>query len=257
MPDLNVSIIQDELDWQDPAANRVRYAGHIGSLPETDLVVLPEMFSTGFSMEAKGIHESMDGQTVQWMREQAAQKNAVLTGSLIIEDGEDFKNRMIWAAPGGDVTIYDKRHLFRFGKEHINYTAGDDRVIVELKGWRLALFICYDLRFPVWCRNRGDYDVAVYVANWPGARQYAWDTLLKARAIENQAYVIGVNRIGSDGIGQDFSGGTVVHDCKGQPLVDCQDKRMNATVTLSKEEQQKFREKFPAALDADDFSIVR
>lgn len=256
MRDLNVSIIQDELDWQDPAANRDRYTDHIRSLPDTDLIVLPEMFSTGFSMQAKGMHETMGGQTVQWMREQAAQKNAVLTGSLIIEDGGDFKNRMVWAEPDGEITLYDKRHLFRFGREHINYTAGDERVIVELKDWRLALFICYDLRFPVWCRNRGDYDVAIFVANWPNTRQYAWDTLLKARAIENQVYVVGVNRIGSDEIGNDFSGGSVVHDCLGQPLVDCKDNCMNATVTLSREKQQKFREKFPAGLDADEFLIA-
>lgn len=255
MRDLRVSIVQDEIDWHDAAANRDRYTRHIQTFSDTDLIVLPEMFNTGFCMEPQGIEEKMDGKTVAWMRNQSREAAAVITGSLIIEDDGEYKNRMIWARPDGSIAFYDKRHLFRFGDEHVNYTPGNRRVVVELQGWRLGLFVCYDLRFPVWSRCRDDYDVAIYVANWPNARQYAWDTLLKARAIENQAYVVGVNRIGADEIGNDFSGGSVVHDFLGYPLVDCEDKILNATVTLSKQKQDQAKQNFPASLDADQFSI--
>ena len=256
MRDLNVSIIQDELDWQNAAANRHRYSKHIASFTSTDLIVLPEMFNTGFCMQPEGIHETMDGETVTWMLEQARLSSAVITGSLIIYAGGEYRNRMVWARPDGSMSFYDKRHLFRFGEEHIHYTSGRDRVIVELNGWRLALFVCYDLRFPVWSRSRGDYDVAVYVANWPNARQHAWDTLLMSRAIENQVYVIGVNRIGSDHIGNDFSGGSVVLNFLGQAIVDCKDRLMNASAALSKQQLDEFRTDFPAHLDADSFSIT-
>lgn len=256
MHDLSVSIIQDELDWQDAAANRRRYCRHIASIGETDLIVLPEMFNTGFCMQPEGIHETMDGETVVWMREQARDSGAVITGSLIIDTGGEYKNRMVWARPDGTISFYDKRHLFRFGEEHIHYTAGGERIVVELNGWRLGLFVCYDLRFPVWSRSRGDYDIAVFVANWPNARQHAWDTLLMARAIENQVYVVGVNRIGSDAIGNDFSGGSVIMDFLGQPIVNCRDDLMNASAALSKKQLDKFRTEFPAHLDADNFSIT-
>jgi len=257
MRDLKVSIIQDELNWQDAEANRERYTRHIESLQDedTDLIVLPEMFSTGFCMQPENLSETMEGATVRWMREQAARSAAAITGSIILEEDGHYKNRMIWARPDGSMAYYDKRHLFRYGDEHIHYTAGNERIVVELHGWRLALFVCYDLRFPVWSRNRDDHDVAVYVANWPGARQYAWDTLLRARAIENQVYVVGVNRIGWDGIGNAFFGGSAVLDCLGQPVVDCRDKRMNATTTLSREEQEAFRQRFPARMDSDSFAI--
>jgi predicted amidohydrolase len=198
----------------------------------------------------------MQGDTVAWMLDRAAQSGAVITGSLSMKSGDLYLNRMIWARPDGSMELYDKRHLFRFGKEHINYQSGDQRVVVELKGWRMALFICYDLRFPVWCRNRGDYDVAMFVANWPDARQTAWDTLLRARAIENQAYVLGVNRIGIDGFGNTFSGGSVILDYLGQPLVDFSDRKMAICQPLSMEKLQEFRQHFPAALDADDFQIA-
>ena len=257
MNDLKISVVQDELDWQDAAANRERYTRHIDSFlsDETDLIVLPEMFSTGFCMQPEGIAETMEGPTVHWMRGQAERSGAVVTGSIILEEGGVYKNRMIWARPDGFMAYYDKRHLFRYGDEHIHYTAGNERVVVELDGWRLALFVCYDLRFPVWSRNRNDYDVALYVANWPAPRQYAWDTLLRARAIENQVYVVGVNRIGSDGIGNDFTGGTAVLDCLGKPMADCGDRLMNATVALSREAQETFRQHFPAGMDSDSFTI--
>lgn len=256
MRDLTVSIIQDVLDWQNAEPNRIRYSRHIESFTDTDLIVLPEMFNTGFCMQPEGIHETMDGDTVKWMREQARDSGAVITGSLVIETDGEYRNRMVWARPDGSMTFYDKRHLFRFGEEHIHYTSGHDRVIVELNGWRLGLFICYDLRFPVFSRNLGDYDVAVYVANWPNARQHAWDTLLQSRAIENQAYVVGVNRIGADEIGNDFSGGSVVLDFVGRPILDCGDRLMHASAALSKQQLDEFKAEFPAYLDADNFSIA-
>lgn len=256
MRDLTVSIIQDVLDWQNAEPNRIRYSRHIESFTDTDLIVLPEMFNTGFCMQPEGIHETMDGETVNWMREQARDSGAVITGSLVIETDGEYRNRMVWARPDGSMTFYDKRHLFRFGEEHIHYTSGHDRVIVELNGWRLGLFICYDLRFPVFSRNLGDYDVAVYVANWPNARQHAWDTLLQSRAIENQAYVVGVNRIGADEIGNDFSGGSVVLDFLGRPILDCGDRLMHASAALSKQQLDEFKAEFPAYLDADNFSIA-
>ncbi len=178
MPDikgtpLRVSVIQDELTWHHPAANRARYDGYFTDDLDTDIVVLPEMFSTDFSMKPWEAFEPMEGETVAWMLARAQSLSAVVTGSLIMKLGDHFVNRMIWARPDGELEFYDKRHLFRFGKEHLHYEAGDKRVIVNHKGWRIALFICYDLRFPVWSRNQGDYDLALYVANWPDARQFA------------------------------------------------------------------------------------
>lgn len=256
MQDLNVTIIQDEISWQDPEANRIRYQSHFAKIPaNTDLVVLPEMFSTGFYMEPWQCYETMDGETVAWMSENAKRMDTVVTGSLIMKVEENFLNRMIWATPDGKITWYDKRHLFRFGGEHHNYSAGNDRVVMSLKGWRLGLFICYDLRFPVWSRNRNDYDIGIYVSNWPNARQFAWDSLVRARAIENQTYVLGVNRLGSNPIGDDYSGGSVILDCLGMPMEDCEDKTTIANATLSWQKLEEFREYFPAAMDSDSFDI--
>ncbi len=258
MNNLKVTIIQDLILWHDPAGNRAMYDAHFEAIDETDLIVLPEMFSTGFSMYPKDCFETMDGESVAWMLERASKKNAVITGSLIMKLDEDvFVNRMLWARPDGTFDYYDKRHLFRYGKEHVNFTAGDERVVIELNGWRFALFVCYDLRFPVWSRNRDDYDVALYVANWPSPRQFAWDSLLVARAIENQSYVVGVNRIGEDGIGNSFSGGTAILDFMGKSMVDCKDNQMLATQTLDMQALNEFREHFPAKLDADDFEIKK
>ena len=257
MQDISVTIIQDSLDWHDPIANRNRYEDHFKSISDTNLIVLPEMFSTGFSMHPEVCFETMDGETVAWMIAQARQKSAVISGSLIMKLGDDnYVNRMIWAKPDGTMAYYDKRHLFRFGGEHVHFKSGDKRVILELAGWRFALFVCYDLRFPVWSRNKDDYDVAIYVANWPNARQFAWDSLLPARAIENQAYVLGVNRIGEDGLGNSFSGGSVILDFMGKPLADCSEKLKIESATLSMEKLESFRQKFPARLDADKFDIT-
>ena len=258
MSNLSVTIIQDVLHWHNPAGNRAMYDAHFENIDETDLIVLPEMFSTGFSMHPKDSYETMDGETVAWMLEMAEHKDAVITGSLIMKlDEKTFVNRMLWVKPDGTFEYYDKRHLFRYGKEHINFTAGDERVIVELNSWRFALFVCYDLRFPVWSRNRDDYDVAIYVANWPSPRQFAWDSLLVARAIENQSYVVGVNRIGEDDIGNAFSGGTALLDFMGKAMVDCKGEQMVATQTLDMQALKDFHGRFPAKLDADDFEIKK
>ncbi len=259
MPDLDnnlhVSIIQDAITWHDPAANRKRYDGHLSGDLYTDLVVLPEMFSTGFSMKPWESFETMDGETVAWMLNHAERLDAVITGSLIMQIDDHYVNRMIWARPDGELDYYDKRHLFRFGKEHLHYEAGDQRVILRHKGWRVALFICYDLRFPVWSRNQGDYDLALYVANWPDARQFAWDSLLVARAIENQCYVAASNRIGEDALGNTFSGGSALFDPKGAALVNFNNKAVIHTEILSLSTLTDFRAFFPAEKDADLFKI--
>jgi predicted amidohydrolase len=257
MRDLTVTLIQDDISWQDPRANRLRNQKHVEAIAgETDLIVLPEMFSTGYYEQPRDTFETMQGETVAWMRESAAKCNAVITGSLIMKTGDKFVNRMIWAKPDGEMTWYDKRHLFRFGGEHHHYHSGDKRVIVDLDGWRVALFVCYDIRFPVWSRNRDDYDIAVYAANWPNARQYAWDSLLVARAIENQSYVIGVNRLGSNPNGDEYSGGSVILDYLGMPIESCKDRISVATTSLSMVDLQDNRAHFPASLDRDNFEIT-
>ena len=252
---LKVCIIQDDIAWQDPQANTARIQAHLEQHADTDLVVLPEFFSTGFYMDPTEKFEIMDGHSVTWMVEAARETGAVITGSLVMQVENDYVNRMIWARPDGTLDWYDKRHLFRFGGEHHNYTGGNRRMVFEHKGWRIAPFVCYDLRFPVFSRNRNDYDVALYAANWPDARQYAWDTLVRARAIENQCYVLAVNRLGENPNGDTYSGGSVVLDYLGQPMVDCGDRLMAASADLSMEELDKFRAYFPAAMDQDDFEL--
>ena len=255
--ELAVSVVQDSLSWQDPAANRQRYESHFSSLKGSDLVVLPEMFSTGFSMNPWEAYETMNGETVQWMRQQAGQLQAVITGSLTMKLAEDvYVNRMIWARPDGEIQYYDKRHLFRYGQEHLHFKNGKEKVVLEHKGWRVALFVCYDLRFPVWSRNCDDYDLALYVANWPNSRQFAWDSLLVARAIENQAYVAACNRLGEDPLGNEFSGGSVILDFMGKPLAHFADELKTETCSLSMQGLQEFREHFPASLDTDKFEIL-
>jgi len=253
---LDVSIIQDEITWQNPEANRKRYDQHFDKIEAADLIVLPEFFSTGFYLDPKEKFETMDGETVSWMQQSAKEKSAVITGSLMMKlEAGIFVNRMIWVRADGTLDWYDKRHLFRFGGEHHHFTGGNQRTIFEINGWRVALFVCYDLRFPVWSRTRGDYDVALYVANWPDARQYAWDTLIRARAIENQVYVLGVNRIGENPLGDTFSGGSAILDFLGLPIEDCSDERKTASAVLEKSKLDEFLKYFPAALDRDKFEI--
>lgn len=264
MEDLRVSLVQGDTRWHDPAGNREHYAALIAPLAgATDLVLLPETFTSGFSNEALAQAEDMQGPTVAWIREQAARLGAVVAGSVQLREGEGVYNRLLWASPEGGLAYYDKRHLFRMAREHERYAAGAAAITVEIKGWRVRPLVCYDLRFPVFIRNRFghevpgrfDYDLLLFVANWPAPRQHAWSTLLKARAIENLAYCAGVNRAGRDGNGIDYLGGSAVNDFLGQPLVELDAREQVATVTLSAQALAGHRERFPAHLDADDFEL--
>ncbi len=199
---MKVTIIQTHLAWEDKTANLEHFSAHLSALAEaTDLIVLPEMFSTGFSMQPERLAEPMDGPTVQWMRAKAADTNAAMVGSLMVREGDCYYNRLVWMFPDGTLQHYDKRHLFSYGTENEHYTAGTNQLLVNWKGWKICPLICYDLRFPVWSRNTMGYDLLLYVANWPERRSLAWNALLAARAIENQSYTVGVNRIGADGNG--------------------------------------------------------
>ncbi len=245
------------LHWEDAAANREMFAHEIRSLAgNTDLIVLPEMFNTGFSMNSERLAETMDGPTVLWMRDQAKSSRAAIYGSAIITENGRYFNRGIFARPDGTISQYDKRHLFRMAGEHQHFAAGMERVVVNWQGWRILLQVCYDLRFPVFSRNRNDHDLMLYVANWPEARRYAWSQLLIARAIENRSYVAGVNRVGMDGNGIHYTGDSVVLDPKGA-MVAAAEPATLATINavLHAAELQAFRKKFPADLDADDFEL--
>ena len=265
MQDLRVSLVQGDTIWHDPAANRDRYGELIAPLAgQTDLVVLPETFTSGFSNEALASAEDMDGPTVRWIREQAARLGAVVTGSVQLRVGEGVFNRLLWATPEGGLSFYDKRHLFRMAREHERYAAGRDRLTVQLKGWRVCPLVCYDLRFPVFVRNRFgveapgrfDYDLLVFVANWPAPRRYAWQTLLRARAIENLACVAAVNRAGTDGNGIAYAGDSVALDFLGQPQLEFAEGVHVGTTTFSAAALTAHRERFPAHLDADRFEIL-
>jgi predicted amidohydrolase len=256
-PHLRVTLVQAELAWEDPAANRRALARHFAGLAgHTDLIVLPEMFGTGFTMNAAAQAEDMRGPSVDWMREEAAALSCVVTGSLVIRDGDRHFNRLLWVRPDGEVMHYDKRHLFRMIGEHEHYSAGDRRLECSLKGWRIRPFICYDLRFPVWSRSAGDCDLLIYVANWPSRRHQAWSTLLRARAIENQCYVVGVNRTGRDGNGASYLGGSVAIDFLGEPVSSEGDGDGVETAILDMASLQAFRAGFPVHLDADEFELV-
>ncbi|MBD1398105.1 amidohydrolase [Pontibacter sp. JH31] len=256
--DLRVTIIQTALHWQDASANRQMFSEKLAAnKPATDLIVLPEMFTTGFSMDAPGLAEEAEGPTLQWMKEEAARYSAVLTGSVIVKDGDNYFNRLYWVRPDGTHEHYNKRHLFRMAKEHHTYTAGKEKLLVELKGWSICPLVCYDLRFPVWSRNtQSQYDLLLYVANWPKPRANAWSTLLQARAIENLSYVVGVNRVGTDGNGHPYSGDSAIIHPKGYHLLETHEVEGVHTVTLSRQELTDFREAFPAHLDADDFTLI-
>lgn len=267
MQDLSVTIIQTNLFWENPTANLANLEEKMAEIPlPTDLIILPEMFTTGFTMNAKSVAEPMNFTTFKWLKQQAKRTQAVITGSFIVKEGQHFFNRLIWMRPDGSFETYDKRHLFRMGEEDKTFTAGTKRLIVELKGWRICPLICYDLRFPVWSRNsysplanrksQIEYDLLIYVANWPSVRSQVWDTLLQARAIENQSYCIGVNRVGKDGMNLEYSGNSVVIDFKGNQLFYQKEGEVLNNQILSKTELEEFRAKFPAYLDADDFEII-
>jgi len=258
MNELKVSFIQANLHWENKSANLKMFDDKVDSiLNDTDLIVLPEMFSTGFSMMPSAFAETESGTSVKWLKATAKRKNCVVTGSLIISENKKFYNRLFWVKPNGSYEYYNKRHLFRMANEHNYYTAGTDEIIINYKGWRIKPLICYDLRFPIWSRNKNDYDLFLYVANWPERRSEPWKILLKARAIENQAYVAGVNRIGTDGNDVVFSGDSAVIDAYGKVVSTIkahEDKFETISINLS--ELNNFRKKFPVGLDADDFNII-
>lgn len=255
---LHLSLVQADLHWEDPQANRWMLDDLLADISSTDLIVLPEMFATGFTMAPERVAESSSqSSTLEWMRHKAREKQAVVTGSLAIEESGRYVNRLYWVTPEGGVEWYDKRHLFRMGEEPKHYSAGDKRVIVELKGFKILLSVCYDLRFPVWNRNiENDYDLFLCVANWPGARRKAWRTLLEARAIENQCYVAGVNRCGTDGNGLHYTGDSMLLDYLGETLIDApQDSPFVRTGVIGQETLESFRAKFPAWKDSDGFTL--
>mgnify|MGYP001425802278 CR=1 FL=1 len=265
MDDLRVSLVQGDTVWHDPVANRAMYGELIAPLAgHTDLVLLPETFTSGFSNDALAQAEGMDGPTVAWIRGQALKLGAVVTGSVQIREGEGVYNRLLWATPQGALHHYDKRHLFRMAREHERYAAGRDRLTLALKGWRVCPLVCYDLRFPVFIRNRHgveapgrfDYDLLLFVANWPSPRRHAWQTLLRARAIENLCYVAAVNRVGTDGNGIAYSGDSVALDFLGQPQLEFGEGVHVGTTTFSVDALAAHRERFPAQLDADRFELL-
>ena len=262
MSTLSITIIQTNLHWEDKDANMQMLEQKINNIKEkTEVVVLPEMFSTGFSMKPEQLAETMDGETVQWMKRIAGKKKIILTGSIIIKENNNFYNRLIWMQPNGQYGVYDKRHCFAYAGEDEHYTAGTKRLIASVKGWKINLLVCYDLRFPVWARQQPinkttpEYDILIYVANWPEKRIHAWKTLLQARAIENQCYVIGVNRAGDDGNNIHYSGESMIVDPPGEILYTQKNIEDIFTITLDKNHLQSIREKFPFLRDADEFQI--
>ena len=266
MSTLTITTIQSNLLWEERSANLHLLEQKISSIPEkTEVVVLPEMFSTGFSMQPELLAEDMEGETMDWMKRVSAENGVILTGSIIIEEDGKYFNRLVWMLPNGQFGYYDKRHLFAYGEEDKHYTSGNKRLIASVKGWKINLQVCYDLRFPVWARQTPplsgevwsgpEYDVLIYVANWPERRSHAWKTLLCARAIENQCYVIGVNRVGTDGNNIYHSGNSLVIDPLGQVLYHMADEEDVFTIALQKEKLDEVRSKFPFWKDADEFRI--
>ncbi|MGV8136836.1 MAG: amidohydrolase [Mangrovibacterium sp.] len=253
---LHIAVIQTDLIWENAKANRTRFEKLFLQLPNgTELVILPEMFSTGFSMNVNQLGEPMNGKTICWLKDQAAAHGTVIAGSLMIrEDGECF-NRFVFVYPDQTLDFYDKRHLFSMGQEQMYFVPGLHRKIVQIKSFRILPQICYDLRFPVFSRNRNDYDLMINCANWPGSRSDVWKTLLKARAIENQVYVAGVNRIGIDANKINYKGDSMVIDPKGKEMVTATEKEEILPAKLSKASLDQFREKFPVLPDADNFSL--
>jgi len=264
MSSLTITSIQTNLYWEDKQSNLKMLEQKIHSIEDkTEIIVLPEMFSTGFCMQPKLFAEKMDGETIGWMKDICQHYGIILTGSIIIEEDNKFYNRLIWMLPTGDFGYYDKRHLFAYAGENNFYTAGNKRLIASVKGWKINLQICYDLRFPVWSRqktfdkemNSPEYDLIINVANWPAKRSHAWKTLLCARAIENQAYIIGVNRVGTDGNNIFHSGNSLVIDPLGEVLYHVAEEEDISTITLQKEKLIEIRERFPFLNDADQFTI--
>lgn len=258
LPDLKLALVQTTLVWHDAKANRERFEALLESARGADVVILPEMFTTGFSMDSETLAEAEEGATYAWLRTQASRLDAVVCGSVIIRAADgSHRNRLLWARPDGEVQHYDKRHLFRMAGEHQHYTAGEQQVLLEWKGWRIRPLVCYDLRFPVWSRDAQGTDLLLYTANWPAARRQHWNRLLPARAIENLCYVAAVNRVGEDGKGHAYSGDSQVLDFQGDSLLAAGNADGVFQITLGAAELAAYRERFPAYLDADEFEIRR
>lgn len=266
MSTLTITGIQTALHWENPAANLNMFEEKIGSMAgKTEIIILPETFSTGFSMKPKQLAETMKGNTIKWMSKVAAEKKIILTGSVIIEEDGAYFNRLIWMLPNGEYGTYDKRHLFGYAGEDNEFTPGTKRLIASVKGWKINLLVCYDLRFPVWSRlaphhslpeeEAPEYDLLIYVANWPERRNHAWKTLLQARAIENQCYVVGVNRVGNDGNNIYHSGDSMLVDPMGEVLYSKAREEDIFTVTLQKDKLEEIRTKLPFWKDGDSFTI--
>lgn len=252
---INVTLIQSDIIWEDRISNLKKYQEKINQIESTDLIILPEMFTTGFSMSPKSISENMNGETIQWMKQNAHKMNSAICGSIIIEEDSKYFNRFIWINPDGSIHHYDKRHLFSFAGENENYTPGNEKIIIEYKGWKICPLICYDLRFPVWSRNSEDYDLLIYVANWPDKRKSAWKSLLTARAIENQCYVIGVNRVGEDSKNY-YSGDSSLINALGETLYTNSHIEEIYSNTISKYDLNKIRTQLPFLNDKDNFKII-
>lgn len=262
MQDLAITLIQSNLHWENSIANLAMFEEKIWEIGQpTDVIVLPEMFTTGFSMNAPALAEMMNLRTFKWMEQMANQTKALLLGSFIAKENGVYFNRLLWMEPGGNFKTYDKRHLFRMAEEHTVYSSGTTKLIANWKGWNICPLVCYDLRFPVWSRNTWDanrqcaYDVLIYVANWPASRVTVWDTLLRARAIENLSYVVGVNRVGNDGNTIAHNGHSAVIGPKGETIYSADETEGLKTVTLEAQLLQTHRTRFPAYLDSDDFKI--
>lgn len=256
MHDLTITLIQAPLAWLTPAANRQYFSEAISRIPShTDLIVLPEMFTTGFTMAPESSAETMDGDSVRWIRATAEASGAVVCGSLVVADSGCYCNRLIWMPPDGEAGYYDKRHLFRMAGEHRHYQPGRRRRIFRIGQWRICPLVCYDLRFPVWCRGANEFDLQLFVANWPATRRTAWRALLPARAVENQCYAAGVNRISVDGNGVHYAGDSLTADPFGNLLADLGDREDAVTVRLDGASLAYHREKFPAWQDADRFRL--
>jgi len=254
---LKVTIIQSHLHWENPLTNRALFSEKIKAISEeTDLIILPEMFTTGFTMNAAPLAEDINGPTLQWMQRLAVEKSCALTGSLIVKENGNYFNRLYFVFPDGTYKQYDKKHTFTLAGEHKTFTAGKERIVVDYEGWKICPLICYDLRFPVWARNTSNYDVLFYAANWPKKRVAAWDALLKARAIENMAYCIGVNRVGLDGNGFEYTGHTAVYDVLGERISTAKfEQEFAETVLLSKEHIISNRKHLQFLEDRDGFTL--
>jgi len=252
---LMVTTIQADLIWESPIENLKQFSIKLKSISDTDVIILPEMFTTGFSMDSERLAEPMDGISIEWMTQKAKEFNALICGSLIISENGKYYNRFLAVHPSGKIDSYDKKHLFRLGGEGDSYEAGNEVVVFEYKGWKIKPMICYDVRFPVWARNVEDYDLLIYIASFPKIRRNAWSTLLRARSIENQVYTIGVNRVGIDGNGYEYSGDSVILDFNGDYIYEKSEIEDIFTTSLDLNAQQAYRLKFPFLSDRDSFNL--